>query len=329
MAAFTAHLAIGQPDIYHGGIVPTHTLWLSEKSRPAWILDCVASATEPGEEQLTWATERVTWVPSRPEHILEDGLLMIALHVLRSEPATDFAVKHCPELLEAEWFDLNVNDSKLPLATLREMARTADERYKLVVSVLDDSSTAEQLRVLADYGMELEILTPAYTRLRGWDDELTVTGAFPRSAISYERAVEIASRAHEGQVDKDGVTYLLHPLRVSMAVSEEARAVAILHDVIEDTDVDAEALFAELAPAEATALDLLTRREEHSYEAFIERMVTFDGYGAELAREIKRADILDNLGRMRVSDEPEWVERRERYEAALVRLADRASKEPQ
>jgi (p)ppGpp synthase/HD superfamily hydrolase len=53
-----------------------------------------------------------------------------------------------------------------------------------------------------------------------------------------ERAVEIAARAHAGQVDKAGAPYLLHPLRVMLAVNTpHERISAVLHDVVEDTAV--------------------------------------------------------------------------------------------
>ena len=53
-----------------------------------------------------------------------------------------------------------------------------------------------------------------------------------------EKALQIAARAHEGQVDKEGLPYILHPLRVMDGVQElEAKMVAVLHDVVEDTAV--------------------------------------------------------------------------------------------
>ena len=51
-------------------------------------------------------------------------------------------------------------------------------------------------------------------------------------------AIAIAAKAHEGQVDKGGAPYILHPLRVMLDVEgEHAQMAAVLHDVIEDTDV--------------------------------------------------------------------------------------------
>jgi guanosine-3',5'-bis(diphosphate) 3'-pyrophosphohydrolase len=53
-----------------------------------------------------------------------------------------------------------------------------------------------------------------------------------------EKALQIAAKAHEGQKDKEGLPYILHPLRVVHRVQgEEAQIVAVLHDVIEDTSV--------------------------------------------------------------------------------------------
>jgi GTP diphosphokinase / guanosine-3',5'-bis(diphosphate) 3'-diphosphatase len=63
------------------------------------------------------------------------------------------------------------------------------------------------------------------------------------SMATIEKALQIAAKAHEPQVDKHGQPYILHPLRVMSAVEgEEARIVAILHDVIEDTSVTADDL---------------------------------------------------------------------------------------
>jgi (p)ppGpp synthase/HD superfamily hydrolase len=53
-----------------------------------------------------------------------------------------------------------------------------------------------------------------------------------------EKAIELAARAHAGQLDKDGFPYILHPLRVMLAVEEgAARIVGVLHDTIEDTSL--------------------------------------------------------------------------------------------
>ena len=61
-----------------------------------------------------------------------------------------------------------------------------------------------------------------------------------------ERAIEIAVEAHKGQVDKGGSPYILHPFRVMMSVDLELeKIVAVLHDVVEDSNWTFEALLAE------------------------------------------------------------------------------------
>jgi len=56
-------------------------------------------------------------------------------------------------------------------------------------------------------------------------------------------ALSIARKAHEGQLDKAGVDYIEHPIYVASQVdTEEEKAVALLHDVIEDSPVSAKGL---------------------------------------------------------------------------------------
>src|SRR5262245_45562627 len=53
-----------------------------------------------------------------------------------------------------------------------------------------------------------------------------------------ETAIRIAVTAHAGQKDKGGAPYITHPLRLMAAVeSDDAKIVAVLHDVVEDTSV--------------------------------------------------------------------------------------------
>lgn len=53
-----------------------------------------------------------------------------------------------------------------------------------------------------------------------------------------DKAILIASTAHQGQMDKAGEPYILHPLRVMFTRrTETERICAVLHDVIEDTNI--------------------------------------------------------------------------------------------
>ena len=133
-----------------------------------------------------------------------------------------------------------------------------------------------------------------------------------------ERAIALAAEAHAGQVDKAGAPYILHPLRLLLAVDAPTeRIVAVLHDVVEDTLWTLEALRAEGFTREVLdAVEALTRRAGESYEAFIERVAA-----NPLARRVKRADLADNLdlGRLPVVTEADLA-RLARYRAALARL---------
>lgn len=123
---------------------------------------------------------------------------------------------------------------------------------------------------------------------------------------------------HAGTVDKAGQPYILHPLRVMLRLATEAeRVVAILHDVVEDSEVTLDDLRAEGFSDEVVdAIDHVTRREGESYEAFIERIAPHP-----LARRVKVADLEDNMDvtRLVVLDE-RGAERMQRYLRSWQRL---------
>src|ERR1035437_2145919 len=84
-------------------------------------------------------------------------------------------------------------------------------------------------------------------------------------------AIEIAAKAHSGQVDKAGESYILHPLRVMLSLTNDTeRICAVLHDVIEDTDITIEQL-AKAGFSEETlnVISLLTRQKGETYNEFI------------------------------------------------------------
>ncbi|MBF0182913.1 MAG: bifunctional (p)ppGpp synthetase/guanosine-3',5'-bis(diphosphate) 3'-pyrophosphohydrolase [Magnetococcales bacterium] len=107
-----------------------------------------------------------------------------------------------------------------------------------------------------------------------------------------ERALYLAVVAHQGQVDKVGAPYILHPLRLMLrAGSEEAKIIAVLHDTIEDTSLTLEQLQAEgFSETVLTVLDLLTHRAGHTYPEYMERVMTHP-----LAMQIKLLDLEDNM----------------------------------
>lgn len=108
-----------------------------------------------------------------------------------------------------------------------------------------------------------------------------------------ERAIQIATEAHMGQLDKAGKDYIGHPLRVmEMGRTEEEKIVGVLHDVVEDGDWTFEALEAEGFSKEViSALRCVTKTSENeNYDEFIERVIK-----NPLAVAVKINDLTDNM----------------------------------
>ena len=108
-----------------------------------------------------------------------------------------------------------------------------------------------------------------------------------------EKAIEIATEAHQGQLDKAGRDYIGHPLRVmEMGKSEEEKIVGVLHDVIEDTDWTFEKLAEEGFSDEViAALRCVTKiSENENYDDFIDRVKK-----NPLAVAVKINDLTDNM----------------------------------
>lgn len=134
-----------------------------------------------------------------------------------------------------------------------------------------------------------------------------------------ERALEIACEAHKGQTDKAGEPYILHVLRVVLAVEgEDPRIVAALHDVVEKSpDWTLERIAVESFPPEIVeAVDALTRRPGESEDAYLARATA-----EPLARTVKHADVADNLAQMhRRTPSERNGDREAEYRATLARL---------
>lgn len=114
----------------------------------------------------------------------------------------------------------------------------------------------------------------------------------------FERALSIALNAHAGQTDKGGTPYILHPLAVANAFTDEfLMVIALLHDVVEDTTVTLDDLFNvyHMPAAVVESVDCLTRRPNESYKAYLNRLKP-----NAMARAVKIEDIKHNLIRDRV-----------------------------
>ena len=109
-----------------------------------------------------------------------------------------------------------------------------------------------------------------------------------------KKALIIAYEAHKDQVDKSGVPYIFHPYHVAgQLTGETAICAALLHDVVEDTDVTFDDLAARGVPFEIIEITrLLTHDKKVPYMAYIEKIKQS---GNEVAIAVKLADLAHNL----------------------------------
>jgi len=135
-----------------------------------------------------------------------------------------------------------------------------------------------------------------------------------------ETSLHIALRAYAGKTDKAGREYILHPLRVMAKMKTELEmSAALLHDVIEDSEITADHLLAEGIPAEVVeAVQYLSRNENEEYPEFVARTKK-----NTLAAKVKIADIEDNIDVLRLTSLDEYdIARITKYHSAWRFLKD-------
>lgn len=111
-----------------------------------------------------------------------------------------------------------------------------------------------------------------------------------------EHAIQFATHAHAGQLDKCMQPYILHVLRVMLNVTtEEERIIAVLHDVIEETSVTLEDLTESFSVPVLTALEAITQRPDEPHAHYLERVLR-----NPLATRVKIADLEDNVSPIRI-----------------------------
>jgi GTP pyrophosphokinase len=117
--------------------------------------------------------------------------------------------------------------------------------------------------------------------------------------IVVRNAYEIALQAHEGQKRDEGTPYIVHPLRVAISLVDELSIVsvdlicaALLHDVIEDSDITRQQIAELFGERVATVVWLLTKLEETPLEDYLAAIEEAADTGAPL---VKLCDRLDNL----------------------------------
>lgn len=130
-----------------------------------------------------------------------------------------------------------------------------------------------------------------------------------------QKAYEIAKRAHLGQVDKAGEDYIKHPEKVaSFLKTDEEKAVAYLHDVIEDTELTLEDLYEYGFSKEILeAVDVITKKRGEDYQSYLNSVKK-----NKLARAVKLADLRHNSDLTRLTEVTEKdIKRKEKYQKAI------------
>ena len=128
------------------------------------------------------------------------------------------------------------------------------------------------------------------------------------------KAMKIAYNAHINQVDKSEVPYIYHPIHLAEQMNTEIKCiVALLHDVVEDTDVTFEQLKQDFPEEVIEALKLLTHDKNTDYMEYVKKLKT-----NPIAKKVKIADIKHNadetrLEKITVKD----IARRNKYKKAL------------
>lgn len=137
-----------------------------------------------------------------------------------------------------------------------------------------------------------------------------------------KKAMRIAYDAHHGQLDKTGAPYIFHPFHVAETMTSEAAViVALLHDVIEDTDITPEALAQEgFSEDILIALSLLTHNPAEDYMDYISRLST-----CPLALEVKLGDLRHNSDTTRLDSLDAQMEARQKKYAKAIHLLEAIS----
>lgn len=171
MGTITAHILVGSPHPNHGGINPTHFLFLTENDRPAWIL-----VNENVFKKDQADVQNVTWIPT-VENMLEDAMLMIAIHVSKNQEIIALSKSFNPAI-EVERVQLYTALEEVQREQLYLKCRSISDFPKIVVSVLRGSTIDKQLTAIEKYKMDVEICRVGYSRLySAWVNETTIEGS--------------------------------------------------------------------------------------------------------------------------------------------------------
>ena len=135
-----------------------------------------------------------------------------------------------------------------------------------------------------------------------------------------KKAMKLCYEAHKNQVDKSGLPYVFHPAHVAEQMTDEATTiVALLHDVVEDTDYTLEDLAAEGFEKEILeAVALMTHEDDVPYLDYVAKLKN-----NPIARAVKLADLAHNSDLSRIGEVDDEIRKRlEKYKKATALLKE-------
>ena len=133
-----------------------------------------------------------------------------------------------------------------------------------------------------------------------------------------KKALRLSFDAHKDQLDKGGMPYVYHPYHVAeQMTTEETVVVALLHDVVEDTNLTLDDIRAQgFSDSVLEALALLTHNDAISYLDYVAAIKT-----NPIARVVKLADLQHNSDISRLDKIDETARKRiEKYQTAIALL---------
>jgi len=155
LSTITAQILIGTEHPYHGGINPTHYLFLSENDSPAWILV---------NENITGEIsdfERVIWNPTT-ENMFEDALFMINLYIEKNKTLIAYLKENHKKInFNKDYLSIPEILDKTELEKIYELNMDLlkkNKSIKLAVSIFADSSLKEIVKSLNGSEIKCEIL---------------------------------------------------------------------------------------------------------------------------------------------------------------------------
>lgn len=173
MSTVTAHCMVGTAHPNHGGIIPTHTIYLNENSHP--VLTLLPQNLPPRRRRVPLP---VVWIP-RPDKILETLIVMAYLFVIRHpEVRLGTHPRLLEEAFEPIWLPELEKDH--PLDPLFDLCRRAETNAKLQLTASTASTLYHQLPILTEHIVDVEVCVPVFRReFSQWRGQNHTVGEIP------------------------------------------------------------------------------------------------------------------------------------------------------